>query len=198
MIEVFADIWCPFAWVGLQIVRERRDERAPGTPIVVRAWPLELVNRSPMNVDKTVHHVHDLRTQLHVELFEGFDPQHFPTTTLPGLALVAAATREGRNEAASFRVREALWEQGRDIGDSAVAASLATELGVTVTDTDRQTVLDDYAEGQRRGVKGSPHFFCGGRDEFCPTLSLSRDDEGQLHVERDPARLEAFLESCWS
>lgn len=198
MIEVFADIWCPFAYVGLLIVRDRRDQRAPGTEIRVRAWPLELVNGHPMDVGKTTKNVRELRKQLGVPLFEGFDRHTFPTTTLPALALVAAAARVGEDEAASYRVRSALWEEGRDIGDEDVVAALATEFGVTITDADRQTVLDDWHEGEQRGVKGSPHFFCGGRDEFCPSLALQRDDNGQLHVAPDPHRLEEFLESCWS
>lgn len=197
MIEVFADIWCPFAYVGLLIVRDRRDAHAPGMSVAVRAWPLELVNGHPMDVGKTTKNVRELRSQLGVSLFEGFDPHTFPTTTLPALAAVAAATRAGQGEAASFRVRSALWEEGRNIGDEDVAAGLASEFGVTITDADRQRVLDDWHEGQERGVKGSPHFFCGGRDEFCPSLALQRDDNGQLHVAPDPYRLEAFLEGCW-
>jgi predicted DsbA family dithiol-disulfide isomerase len=156
-----------------------------------------LVNGEPMDVAKTAQHVKDLQEQLGLALFRGFDPDHFPTTTLPALALVAAAQRDGRGEEASFRVREALWEQGLDIGDDAVIAKLAAELGVEITDADRQAVLDDYAEGQRRGVQGSPHFFCGNRDEFCPSISVERDDTGELSVKPDPLRLEAFLEGCW-
>ncbi|HVT75821.1 MAG TPA: DsbA family protein [Acidimicrobiales bacterium] len=198
MIEVFADIWCPFAYVGLQIVRARRDEFAPDVPVRVRAWPLELVNGAPMDVGKTTRNVAALREQLDVGLFEGFDPARFPTTTLPALAAAAAATRAGHGEAANFRVRAALWEEGRDIGDEAEAAALAAEFGVEITDADRQSVLDDWHEGQQRGVQGSPHFFCGANNVFCPSLALARDDDGVLHVAPDPSRLEAFLSSCWS
>ncbi len=199
MIEVFADIWCPFAYVGLRVVRTRRDLSSPTTAIRVRAWPLELVNGAPMDVEKTTHHVQDLREQLGLALFRGYDPDNFPTTTLSGLAFVAAAERvsEGGGEAASFRIRESLWEQGRDVGDDAVVAGLADEFGVTITDADRQAVLDDWHDGQRRGVKGSPHFFCGDRDEFCPSLAMQRDDDGDLHVAPDPQRLEVFLQGCW-
>ena len=200
MIEVFADIWCPFAYVGLQIVRVRRDEHAPGVPIKVRAWPLELVNGEPMSVEKTAHHVRDLRAELGLDCFNGFDAERFPTTMIPALALVAAAGRQSDTlgERASFRVREELWEAGRDIGAPDVVADLAAEFAVSVTDAERQLVLDDWHEGEQRGVKGSPHFFCGDRDEFCPSLSLSRDPVGDLRVKPDPSRLEAFLDTCWS
>lgn len=171
--------------------------RSPSTRIRVRAWPLELVNNAPMDVVKTTHHIKDLKEQLGLVLFRGFDPGNFPTTTLPGLAFVAAAARVDQDEAASYRVREALWEEGRDIGDETVVADLAASLGVAVTDADHQAVLDDWHEGQALGVQGSPHFFCGDRNEFCPSLSMDRDDDGQLHVKPDPYRLEAFLEGCW-
>lgn len=198
MIEVFADIWCPFAYVGLQIVRARRDQRAPQTAIAVRAWPLELVNGKPMDVGKTRDNVRELRSQLGIELFAGFNPDHFPTTTLMALAAVTAAARVGRGEDASFRAREALWEEGRDIGDPRVADALASEFGVSIEQEDRRAVLADWHDGEARGVIGSPHFFCGGRDVFCPSLSLERDDAGQLHIAPDPSRLEQFLDACWS
>lgn len=197
VLEVFADIWCPFAYVGLRVVRTRRDLHSPATAIRVRAWPLELVDGVPMDPAATAQHVEDLKDQLGLALFRGFDPERFPTTTLPALALVAAAERAGGGEEASFRVRDALWEEGRDIGDEGVVAALAREFGVTVTEADRATVLDDWSEGQQRGVQGSPHLFCGTRNEFCPGLSVGHDDAGQLQISPDPQRLEAFLEGCW-
>jgi predicted DsbA family dithiol-disulfide isomerase len=198
VIEAFADVWCPFAYVGLQLTRTERDLHAPATPIRIRAWPLELVNGAPMDVAKTAGNVADLRAQLGLTTFAGFDAAHFPTTTLPALALIAAAyaTGDGPGERAAFRVREALFERGADISDPAVLDAIARELGVSVVDADRQTVLDDWSEGAGRGVQGSPHFFCGGRDVFCPSLSLSRDDHGQLHVVPDPAKLQS-LDGCW-
>ncbi len=95
-------------------------------------------------------------------------------------------------------VREVLWEDGRDIGAADVVTDLAAEFAVSIIDADHASVLADWHEGEARGVKGSPHFFCGERDEFCPSLSLSRDPVGDLHVKPDPGPLEAFLDTCWS
>ncbi len=150
-----------------------------------------------MDVAKTARHVDDLKQQLGLALFRGFSPDNFPTTTLSALAFVAAAYRIDRGEEASFRVREALWEQGRNIGDESVVAELAAAFEVVVTDADRQTVIDDWHDGQARGVKGSPHFFCGNRNEFCPSLAMASDADGHLTVKPDPHRLEEFLEGCW-
>lgn len=197
MIEVFADLWCPFAYVGLEIVREQRNALASDVMIRTRAWPLELINGAPMNVDKTAHHVRDLRDQLGSELFAGFNAASFPSTTLPSLALVNAGYRAGVGEEVDRRVRRALWEDGVDIGDIAVVRDLAAEFDLSVEAADTAAVLANLDDGQARGVKGSPHFFCGGRDEFCPSLSLHRDDEGDLQIKPDPERLLTFLKECW-
>ena len=197
MLEVFADVWCPFAYVGLHMVKARRDARGLAERLVVRAWPLELINGSPMDVQKTAGHIRDLREQLGVDLFSGFNPETFPASTLPALALVAAATRVDRGEQAAFAVRASLFEDGRDIASNAFIADLERTLGVEVGPQDHKSVLDDWRDGATRGVKGSPHFFCGDQDVFCPSLSLKRDSDGHLQVLPDRDRLEAFLEACW-
>jgi hypothetical protein len=55
-IEVFADIWCPFTHVGLRAIDEQRWIRARGdVGIVVRSWPLELINGAPMDPVAVLH-----------------------------------------------------------------------------------------------------------------------------------------------
>ena len=50
VMEVFADIWCPFAHVGLQTIYEQRARNGRAdVAIWVRAWPLELVNGAPLD-----------------------------------------------------------------------------------------------------------------------------------------------------
>src|SRR3546814_18188453 len=42
-IEVFADIWCPFAHLGLRAVAQPRHDLGPGeVPTVGRGWPPEV------------------------------------------------------------------------------------------------------------------------------------------------------------
>ena len=62
--------------------------------------------------------------------------------------------------------------------------------------TDRAAVLADWDEGQRRGVLGSPHFFCGDTDIFCPSLDITKDPVEGVSVARDVSRLTEFLERC--
>lgn len=195
-IEVFADLWCTFAHAGLRMAAEQRDLAGRDDVVfVVRAWPLELVNGSPMDVQKTADHVHELQEHVAPQLFQHVDLDHFPATTLSGLALVARARRHDLRlgERASFLLRDALFEHGQDISDAAVLQRLAADLGCGMPDEhDHVAVLDDYTEGQQRGVIGSPHWFDGASDVFCPALEITRGDGG-LIIHDNTARLQQFL-----
>ena len=154
-IEVFADIWCPFAHVGIRCVIERRVQlKREDVLLYVRAWPLELVNEAPLDPKATTHHVEELRAQVAPDLFQGFDPDHFPRTTLPALAWVHAAykTDTKRGEAVSLALRNALFENGVDISDPASIADIVRAEGVESFDaTDGQAVLADWHEGKDVG-----------------------------------------------
>lgn len=200
VIEVFADIWCPFTHVGLRALTElRRQRRRDDVVFRFRAWPLELVNGSPMSCERTEHHVHDLRDQIDDTMFCGLDPSCFPSSTLEALALAASADAiELRlGEAMNLRLREALFEQGLDISQPEVLASIAAEFDVSLPDdTDRARVRADWDEGRARGVVGSPHFFCGDDEVFCTALSISRDEQSALHIAYDVAGMTAFFDQC--
>jgi len=201
IIEVFADIWCPFAHVGLRCVVERREQlRREDALLHVRAWPLELVNEAHLEPETTAHHIQELREQVAPDLFQQFDPDHFPTTTLPGLAWVHAAYEEDikTGEAVSLALRNALFEGGLDISDPGVLSTIVLAEGVASFDAaDKRSVLADWHEGEERGVKGSPHFFCGDADAFCPSLDIFKDGMEHLRVKRNMEVLDAFLESCF-
>ena len=199
-IEVFADIWCPFTHVGLRTIAEQRAERGrPDVGIIVRAWPLELVNGAPMDPYKARDHAEELREQVAPTMFTKLDPEHFPTSTLDALALVHRAYQAGIavGERASFGLRDALFEHGRDISDLAELRAIADELGIDMPHADdHAAVLADWEEGQQRGVLGSPHFFCGADHLFCPSLAITRDPEAGLIIDTDTARLSSFLDAC--
>lgn len=201
MIEVYADIWCPFAHVGLRCVAERRRTlRREDALLHVRAWPLELVNGAPLDPATTAHHVRDLRAQVAPDLFRRFDAEHFPTSTLPALAVAHAAFEKslGTGEAVSFALRDALFEEGLDISRPDVLADIAGRHAIGAVDaSDKRSVLDDWYEGVKRGVKGSPHFFCSGHDAFCPSLEISKGGTGQLEVNPKLDVLDAFLTRCF-
>lgn len=199
-IEIFADIWCPFAHVGIRAVLARSRELDPApVPLRIRAWPLELVNGARLDPGVTTDHVVELREQCAPDLFRGFNPASFPTTSLPALNLAAAAYRVSshRGEAVSLALRDALFEEGRDIADAAVLGEIASSHGSPVVSAiDHETVMSDWRAGQGRDVKGSPHFFCGELGTFCPSLDISKSGNGHVIVRRDPAALDAFLTAC--
>lgn len=196
VIEVFADVGCPFTHVGLRrFVARREAVGRQDVQLRVRAWPLEIVNGQPLDPDFIAEEVDDIRDQVAPDLFGGFVVEHFPTSSLPALAVAAAGYRVASQvgEAVSLALRSLLFEQGEDIGRGDVLARVAADHGLEVTDADRDAVLEDHRDGVRRGVIGSPHFFTPSGDFFCPALDVSRDDRGHLRITADPDGFEAFL-----
>ena len=200
-IDVYADIGCPFAHLGLRsVVRRRTDLGRSDVVVRVKAWPLELVNGQPLDLNTTAEHADALRSQVASDLFAHFDRDHFPTTSLPALALAAAAYRrdDATGEAVSLALRDALFEEGRDISDPDVLAGVANAHGIGHPIADDETaVRSDWEEGKARGVKGSPHFYCGEVDAFCPSLDIAKDGDGELHIRRNMETLDAFLAECF-
>ena len=199
MIEVFADVCCPFTHVGLRHLVARRDQIGSRALIRVKAWPLELVNGEPLAAALVAEEAAALRAQVAPGLFEGFDAARFPTTSLPALALAAAAYRRDSclGERLSLALRDAVFEQGRDVGDPEVVAEIGRAHGVEREAIDDATVLDEWHEGERRGVAGSPYFFAGGHGFFCPSLEITHVDE-RLRIRRDAEGLERFLDAALS
>jgi predicted DsbA family dithiol-disulfide isomerase len=196
VLEVFADVACPFTHVGLRRIVDRR--RAFGADVVlqVRAWPLELVNGQPLGVALVAEEVRELREQVAPDLFAGFDAAQFPPSSLPAMTLAAAAYRQDltRGEHVSLALRDALFEQGRDIAAPDVLADIAAAHGLDAPDVvDRDAIVADWEDGRRRGVQGSPYFFTGDGGYFCPSLDIERVEE-RLKITADPAGLEQFLE----
>ncbi|HEX4819170.1 MAG TPA: DsbA family protein [Acidimicrobiales bacterium] len=187
VIEVFADVRCPFAHVGLRRIVSEREARGVSVPLWVRAWPLELVNAAPLDPVLIAEEIDALRSQVARELFAGFDVATFSATSLPAMALTAGAyaIRPEVGERVALALRWALFEEGRDISTPAVLLDIAESAGMGLPhNCEQDRVRDDLAEGRDRGVIGSPHFFIGDADYFCPTLDITHSD-GRLLVARD-------------
>ena len=199
VIEVFADVACPFTHVGMRRLVDRRDELGRNDVVLrVRAWSLEHVNHAPLDPALIAEEVSAIRAQVAPDLFTGFAQDTFPATSQPAFALAAAAYRRSDlvGETVSLELRDLCFEQGADIADEDVLGRLAADHDLTVTDSDRASIDADQAEGEARGVIGSPHFFTPAGGFFCPLLDVGRDDRQQLHVERDDAGLADFLAAC--
>jgi 2-hydroxychromene-2-carboxylate isomerase len=194
-IEVYADIWCPFTHVGLRRLVQRRSETGAVYDLRVRAWPLELVNGAPMDASFIAEEVEDLRSQVAPDLFMGFRADRFPISTLPALALAEAAydVDPGCGERISLALRDALFEEGRDIGRADVLADIAETEGLALVDGDER-IRSSWETGLGRGVVGSPHFFTADGGFFCPALHIERVD-GHLRIAPDHDAFEAFVAS---
>ncbi len=205
VLEVFADVSCPFTHVGLRRFVEQRSNRArPDVVLRVRAWPLELVNGSPLDPAFIAEEVDELRAQVAADLFVGFDQAAFPTSSIPAMALASAAYDHSdlAGERVSLALRQALFDEGRNIAEEAVLAQVAASAGLELpTDVGDATVRADWAAGVARDVIGSPHFFVDEHDEegfFCPSLDIARDDAGHLHIQSDPTELTVFFDKIFA
>lgn len=199
IIEVFADVACPFTHVGLRrFVQRRLQTGRTDVKLRVRAWPLEIVNGEPLDPHFIAEEVDDIRSQIAPELFAGFSEAAFPVTSIPSLALAGAAYEQGLDvgELVSLELRDLLFEQGINIAEPAVLTEVAARFQLREP-SDGRCVLDDHAEGVRRGVIGSPHFFTPAGDLFCPALDVSRDSGGSLHIAPSLERFESFMTMCF-
>jgi predicted DsbA family dithiol-disulfide isomerase len=200
VIEVFADVACPFTHVGLRRFVERRAELGRSdVTLWVRAWPLEIVNGEPLDPHFIAEEVADIREQAAPTLFAGFVEGSFPASSLPALTLAAAAYAQGlaTGERVSLALRELLFEQGVDVADTEVLGRLAADHDVPVDLADTRGVLDDHAEGVARGVIGSPHFFTPAGGFFCPALDVHRDAGGHLRITGDTLGFDRFVSTCF-
>ena len=197
-VEVFADITCPFTHVGLKQVVRHLATLDRTVEVFVRAWPLEWVNGAPLGADAVLAKAQALSTQLDIADFSGLNSNHWPTTTIPALNLAAAgyALSAATGLAVSLDLRTSVFEEGSDISDPQVLAEVAARNGIQEFDfrpEPCEAVQRDYNAGQSLGVSGSPHFWVGDDNFFCPALDLGHDEDGNLTARFDTDALAEFF-----
>lgn len=199
-IEVFGDVVCPFTHAGLRRLVAARSKVGSTRRLWIRAWPLEWVNGRPLAASHVALEVDALRETVAPHLFRKFDPSAFPQTSIPafGLAAAAYAVDDLTGESVSLALRDALFERGLDISDAGVLREIASEFAVSMPSADvaEAAVRADWNEGKARGVMGSPHFFDGERDWFCPALDI-KNVHGHFEVKPRP-EAERFFETVLS
>ena len=198
-VVVYADIVCPFAYIGLTRLIQRRDELGrDDVRFRVRSWPLELVNGAPVDGTFIGEEIDEIRPQVASDLFVGFSVAAFPATSIPGLALTSVAYEidDATGESVAMELRRLLFEEGVDIAQPTVLADIARRHHIPDLGTEG-SVLAEYAEGRARHVVGSPHFFIDELSMFCPTLDIKRVD-GVLQVHVDQVAFDALLVACFA
>jgi predicted DsbA family dithiol-disulfide isomerase len=205
-VEVFADVSCPFTHVVIQRWLARRADAGRDVGWVGKAWPLELVNDAPPDGSLVADEIDALHRQIPSTsaLFAGFRADRFPSTTLPAMRLTSAAYErsDAVGEAVALELRDRLFERGEDVADPDVLAAVARAHGLDPAPaTDEPSPADDpvraeWSEGQRRGVQGSPHFFAGDLDAFCPSLQVDHDGD-RLRIEDVPGDLDPLVRASF-
>jgi predicted DsbA family dithiol-disulfide isomerase len=199
-IEVFADVSCPFAYVGLRRLFEAREAHGSDARVHVRAWPLEWINGRQLEPDLVAAEIAALRAGVAPHLFAGFDPARFPDSTIDALGLAAAAykvdVRVG--EQVSLLLREAIFEKGQDVTDRALLHSIGRVFGVELLSraVAEPLVRADWERGRARNVRGSPQFFVGTRSWFCPSLRI-RHEGSDFDISVDSAALDDFYSAAF-
>jgi len=200
-LEIFAEIVCQFTHVSLHRLIDARDASGAKLPARVRAWPLELVNSRPQDPDVVAREIDGLRVEVAPELFKGFEPSHLPCTSIPAFGLAAAAYEgqgDAKGEAVSLALRDAVFEDGLDVGDPEVVGMLGERFGIERPPSGYAdlSARADWHRGMARHVQGSPHFFLGSRDWFCPGLSI-RHQGGEYDIRVDETRRREFYASVF-
>ncbi len=196
VVEVFADVTCPFTHVGLKRVVGHVAEMGRPAVVCVRAWPLEWVNGAGLDFESVEKKARALTEQLGVDDFSGLRDDRWPGGTVPALEVAARAYRvdPATGLAVSLALRAALFEHGRNVGDPDVLAEIAADHRLPAAGPDdHAAVMADYDDGLRRGVSGSPHFWVGDDDFFCPALDLGHDADGRLTARLDTDGLAEFF-----
>jgi predicted DsbA family dithiol-disulfide isomerase len=100
------------------------------------------------------------------------------TGTFEAHHLIAVAEGQGKGEAAVERLFRAHFTDGLNIGDPAVLAALADELGVTVGESGGDALRAELARVRALGVRGVPVFtFNGG-----PAVTGALSEEAYLQI----------------
>jgi predicted DsbA family dithiol-disulfide isomerase len=84
VIEVFADVACPFTHVGLRRFVDRRAELGRhDVTLRVRSWPLEIVNGQPLDPHFIAEEIDEIRQQVAPALLQGFTEATFQRVRFP-------------------------------------------------------------------------------------------------------------------
>jgi predicted DsbA family dithiol-disulfide isomerase len=178
-ITVYSDYVCPFCYLGRESLARYQETREEPLEIDWHPFDLRSQQRGPDGeIDDSVddgkddayyeqarENVRRLQEQYDVEMDLEIA---MDVDSLPAQVASFAVAREHPQQWLAFdeAVFDALWLDGRDIGDVDVLADLADVVGLdpgfvrdAVDDEAiREAVFDEFAAAQRQGVTGVPTF----------------------------------------
>jgi predicted DsbA family dithiol-disulfide isomerase len=198
-LVIYSDYLCPFCYLGkasLEAYLETADE---SPEVEWRPFDIQGAKRGPdgeieQGVDdgkdeayfeRAKQNVERLKEEYGVEMSwdlpDGIDSWHAQKVALAVERSYDRETFQGFHQA----LFEALWREGRDIGDAEVLAEVADEHGIDPADV-REAVDDDeldgelsdrFTEAHRRGVRGIPAFIYG---EYIAQGAIPPEQFGRL------------------
>jgi len=184
-ITVYSDYVCPFCYLGkrsLEAYQETRDEK-----LAIEWHPFDLRSHKRGPDGEIDHSVEDgkddayfeqvkenvarLKDEYDAEEMLSFDdlPDEVDSYNAQVASLYVETEHPDQWLAFDDAIFEALWVEGRDIGDLDVLVDLAEAVGLdgdeirtAVTDESLQNRLEEeFSEAQRQGITGVPTFAYG-------------------------------------
>ncbi|MFW5957511.1 MAG: DsbA family oxidoreductase [Natronomonas sp.] len=200
---VYSDYVCPFCYLGRVSVSTYRESRDGDLAIEWHPFDLRSRKRGPDGeidhsaddgkdeayFDQVRENVERLRKEYGADDMLGIDDVP-DVDSLPAQVASASVQREHPDSWLDFdwRIFEALWIEGRDIGDVDVLADCATAVGISadeirdaVGDEDRrERIFEQFGDAHDRGVTGVPTFVYDGHSArgAVPPGQLKRLVEG--------------------
>ncbi|WP_254279850.1 DsbA family oxidoreductase [Haloarcula marina] len=179
-ITVYSDYVCPFCYLGRESLRQYQDSRDTDLQIDWQPFDLRSQKRNP---DGSIDHaVDDGKDEEYYEQAKqgvrrlqeryGVEMDLDIATDIDSLpAQVLSYYLKEHSDYETWltfdvAVFDALWQEGRDIGDRDVLAELAVEAGVDESEvrsalddeTLRETVREQFTAARQQGVTGVPTF----------------------------------------
>jgi len=184
-LVVYSDYVCPFCYLGRESLNRYREDA--GTDIEVDWQPFDLRSGKRGPDGEIDHTVDDGKNEAYYEqvrenveklrekygLDEMRNLEEVPEVdSLPAQVASYHVKEEYPQDWEAFdeAIFEALWVEGRDIGDASVLADLAESVGldgaeireVLADDALRERVFEEFEAAQQRRITGVPTFVYGG------------------------------------
>lgn len=167
-IEVWSDLLCPFAYVGLLRLRRARERLGLDVVLVHRSYPLELFNgpHPRRGTDTEAVGLGQIEPAANFRVWTAADDL-YPHTVLLAAEAVHAAAEQGpvAAEELDLALRSAFWTDSRSIAHRQVILDVAAPLlDVTALAAAldggrrRATLMADYAVARTDAIPGSPTF----------------------------------------
>jgi len=202
-VTVYSDYICPFCYLGRESLNRYREETEKKLEVDWHPFDLRAQKRKPNGeIDETVDdgkdseyfdevrkNVEKLSEKYEVEMV-GIDelPDGVDSLDAQAVSLYVKEEHPERWEAFDEAVFEALWVEGRDIGDDDVLAEIADEVGIDADEIHdalndeslRENLRRMFLDAKEDGITGVPTFVHG--EHFCrgavPPEQLRRLVEG--------------------